>query len=79
MTTSEYNDMLSDLGNFTFEQRSKRYDDWADNEVDVYGSQSELEELVEDLNDAYDLKLTNKDIQETGSECLLRFQVCEDF
>ncbi len=80
MTTGDYNDFQKELDGFTFEQTTSTYDDYAQNQVSVWGSQSALEELMEDLNDSYpELELTKRDIQEVGSECMLTIYVIEDF
>lgn len=79
MNTPTYNEMLDDLKRFTVEQHCNRYDDYSENNVDVWGSKSALEELVDELNSNYNLRISKMDIQEVGSECLLRFTVYEDF
>ena len=80
MTTGTYNELLKELDGFTFEQTSSRYDDYAQNQISVWGSQEALEELLDELNASYpELELTKRDIQEVGSECMLTIYVIEDF
>ena len=43
--------------------------------VEVYGSQGRLEDLRNELNSKYDLCISKYNIQEVGSNCLLKFSL----
>jgi hypothetical protein len=80
MNTGTYNELQKDLDGFTFEQTTNTYDDYAQNQISVWGSQGALEELIDELNASYpELELTKRDIQEVGIECMLTIHVMEDF
>ena len=80
MTTGTYNELLKELDGYSFEQHTSTYDDYAQNQISVWGSQGALEELLDELNASYpELELTKNDIQETGMECMLTIYVIEDF
>ena len=79
MTTAEFNKLNRELPQQKTEIHSNRYDDYAEHQIDVDGSKLDLLILVEDLNDLFDLDLRERDIQETGASCMLRFSVYEDF
>ena len=80
MDRADYNKLYSEVNKYDVEIEDKRYDDYAEHSIDVSGSKGTLMCLVEELNEEFpDLGLTERDIQETGASCLLRFTVYEDF
>jgi len=52
------------------------YDDYREHNIDITGSKGLLMCVVSDLNNEFpDLRLRERDIQETGANCLLRFTI----
>ena len=66
MDTPTYNEMLTELEGFTIEQNCKRFDDYSENHVTVWGTKVALEDLSEELNEEYYLSISKHDIQDTG-------------
>ena len=52
------------------------YDDYKEHNIDISGSKATLMCVVSELNEEFpDLELRERDIQETGANCLLRFTI----
>ena len=80
MTPSEYRELKAELRYYEVETETEEYDDYNINNIDVSGSKGTLMCLVSELNEKFpELNLGERDIQETGSSCLLRFSEMEDF
>ena len=79
MDTPDFTKLHEQLQAEKTEITSKSFDVFAQHQIDVYGSKVDLLILVEDLNEEFELGLRESDIQETGMNDLLRFNVIEDF